>query len=823
MAGSPAQARGTAGSEARLRKLLRLLATAFALASANLIATPAHCSVAGAKGASPLFIVKDGKGAAVIVSSELAGPAERRAAEDLAKYIKLMTGATLPIVSPLEAKATGASARASIWLGKAALQANPGLAERLQSIVKKKPFFRADGIALLRDGDKLYIAGANDESHYFAAAELLRAWGMRWFMPGDFGECAPEERDLAVGTLSLFYAPPFEARSIGVMWLGSTAGLQEFELRNMLVAYRQVPAVGHSLWRYAKGLAGNPFELPLTAPETMEQVARNVAPQYLEGKAISLGMDDGIYASNYPRDKELMALQWDNYSMGWAVTDPMLNLLNGVARRLREQYPASPAQIHFLVYSNMFLPPKRETHLEPTLFPHVAPIDIDPNHAMSDPQSPPKNEYREILAKWVKLAQGRVIIYDYDQGMLVWRDLPNPSHLAFSKDVKTYRDLGIIGFTTETRMALATTFTNLYLRSRLMWNPEEDVDALLDDFHRRFFGPAEAPMRAYWNAIFDAWRNTLVTEHEFFVAPAIYTPELVERLGGLLAQAEETVAPLRSARQLSRNEQLYLERLRFVRLGYETLKSYILMEMAAATQVDYTGAVAAGEAGLRARDALGQMNPAFTTARLEKGTAFWPGEVQQFRDLEAILDGAKGHLVAKLPLEWSFHRDKVGAGRQRGFLDGPVDLTFWNEHKNDYAGDARKDYPDQWETLRTDLYVQAQGVRDPDRQSYTGDLWYRTDIELSRAQVAERPHIRFPGLFNECEFYVNGREAGRRQQNKLWWSNDYRFEWDLQLGSFLQEGRNALALHCHNPHHMGGMFRRPFLYAPSARAEAPPP
>jgi hypothetical protein len=44
--------------------------------------------------------------------------------------------------------------------------------------------------------------------------------------------------------------------------------------------------------------------------------------------------------------------------------------------------------------------------------------------------------------------------------------------------------------------------------------------------------------------------------------------------------------------------------------------------------------------------------------------------------------------------------------------------------------------------------------------------------------------------------------------------NDYRFEWDVSLQDRLQAGGNAIALRCHNPHHMGGMFRRPFLYAP---------
>ncbi|MCQ4188892.1 DUF4838 domain-containing protein, partial [Methylocystis sp. NLS-7] len=146
----------------------------------------------------------------------------------------------------------------------------------------------------------------------------------------------------------------------------------------------------------------------------------------------------------------------------------------------------------------MFLPPARAIVLEPSLYGTLAPIDIDPVHPMDDPQSPPKQQYHTILEQWAKLLQGRLTIYDYDQSMLLWRDLPNPSHQAFQRDVKLYRDIGVLGFTTESRMALATTVTNFYLRGRLMWNPDEDVEALLDDFYGKFFGPAEKPMRDYW-------------------------------------------------------------------------------------------------------------------------------------------------------------------------------------------------------------------------------------------------------------------------------------------------------------------------------------
>jgi hypothetical protein len=774
-------------------------------------------STAGAPDPGSLVIVKEGRSDAAILLSPKAGARERQAALDLAKYIKLMSGAELPVVSaPGEMSAALAGSRPVLVLGQAALDAKPALAAKLSAVLKKKPSLRADGIVLLRDGNKVYAAGGNDESHYFAVAELLRGWGVRWFMPGDFGESVPHETTLSVGRLDIAYAPPFEVRTFWVSWLGEKKGVEPFQLRNMMHGADSVYQAGHALGHYTKGLAKTPFETPLADPNTAEHVSRAAEQEYAAGKDFSLAMEDGIYLSAYPRDKELMLLQWDKYSMRWSVTDPMLQLLNGVAGRLRERHPESRSKIGFLIYSNMFLPPTQVARLEPSLYAMLAPIDIDPNHAMGDPQSPPKNEYRAILSKWAKLTEGRLVIYDYDQSMLLWRDLPNPSHLAFKEDVKRYRDAGVLGFSTESRMALATTGINLYLRGRLMWNPDEDVDALLEDYYARFYGPARAPMRDYWRAIFKAWQDTIVTEHEHFLIPAIYTPQLVARLEAPLRQAENALKPLRQpGRHLADEERLYLERFEFVRLGYETLKAYVAMIEAAATNVDYQAAVVAGERGLQARDALTRANPAFTTTGAESGAAFWPGEVAQYRDVRELIGGGKGRLLATLPLEWSFRRDKERKGVELQFSNGPVDLTYWREHGGDYDLDLRKDYPSsQWEVVKTDMYIQAQGIRDPDRQSYTGDYWYRTEAALTAEQIGAHPHILFPGLVNSCELYLNGKEAARRTQLEPWWFNDQRFEWDVPLDGKVREGVNVIALRCHSLHHLGGMFRRPFLYAP---------
>lgn len=761
---------------------------------------------------APLLIVEAGRPLAQIMIAQDASQAEQAAARDLQKYIEMISGARTPIVTAGVKESGGPT----IWLGEAGLERRPELRRRLAATAKANPVLRADAIVLERIGDAIYLVGSNERSHYFAASELLRRWGVRWFMPGDFGESIPEQQRLEIGDLDYAYAPPFEVRTFWVSWNGSGQGVAEFQLRNMMTPREELPPTGHSLGQYVEDLSASGAKPAWTSMATAEHVARQVEKDFAAGRNLSLGMEDRLYAASAPEDAPLARLQWDKYMLRWSITDPMLTFYNNVAEILQAKHPDSHARIGFLAYSNMTLPPVKEIKAERSLYAELAPIDIDPIHGMDDPDSPPRREYKEMMYRWATVMDGRVAIYDYDQGMLVWRDLPNPSHMAFQQDVQHYRRAGILGVNTETRMALATTFTNLYLRARLLWNPEEDVEALLDDFYVRFYGPAAVPMKEYWSRIFEAWETTIATEHEHFVAPAIYTRRLAAEIEPHLRAAEAAVAPLRQKRELSRNEELYLERLRFTRLGYEVIENHVAMTEAAASNANYRVAVEKGRAGLRARDALTAMNPAFTATTLETGYAFWPGEVQQYAELLPYTNGEKGELVRLLPLEWAFRRDPQGFGYAIGLHKDPVDLTFWAANKDKYDISSRKDYPvSEWEMLRTDVYVQAQGVRHPDRQSFTGDIWYRTELELSSADAAHPLRVRFPGLFNICNLFLNGELIGRRQHKPLWWYNDYRFEWDVPLKG-ARAGANDLALQCGVAHHFGGMFRRPFVYAPLA-------
>jgi hypothetical protein len=213
------------------------------------------------------------------------------------------------------------------------------------------------------------------------------------------------------------------------------------------------------------------------------------------------------------------------------------------------------------------------------------------------------------------------------------------------------------------------------------------------------------------------------------------------------------------------------------------------------------------------------MNPTFTTYKImgENGYAWMPGEVEQMRELAYRLDGANGHLLTETPLAWAFRRDPHDTGLARGWAYTPADLSYWKLHGSDYTLQTRKDYPDEWEMLDTDLYMQGQGIRHADGQSFSGYYWYQTDLNVPSAAKTSHVHLMFPGLFNECWLYVNGVLVAHRPYREPWWrGNDYRFQWDVDLSGKLQPGHNLVTLRGVTFHHFGGMFRRPFLYEPVA-------
>ncbi|WP_254512401.1 DUF4838 domain-containing protein [Anatilimnocola floriformis] len=771
-------------------------------------------ATAGKAGKADLVIATGGKSAAIVLVAPDAGAWEKRAAEDLVTYIERLSGGKPALANTKEAidsalKHTGPQ----LLVGRLALEQKAALRDRLVASAKKKPLLRADAVVRQRDGNRVYLAGNNDDAHYYAVVMLLNEWGCRWYLPTELGECIPRHSELLVGDLDEAYGSPFEVRRYWLSWNGSNDGQAEFSHRNFFNELL-VPN-GHNLAQYTKDLippGKTMFNVPIAEDKTADHVAKQVAPMFAQGKDVQLGMEDGLYSSDSPLDKELMALQYDKHFLMPSATDAFLTFYNKVAERLLKESPNSASRIGFLAYANITLPPVRVQKAARPLVAYLAPIDIDPIHAMNSPLSAPRREYKEILKKWSEVMDGRVVIYDYDQGMMVWRDIPAPSVQMFRHDVKEYQQAGILGVDTESRGAFATIFTNLFYRGQLLWNPEANVDALEKQFYADFFGPAAEPMQAYWTAINKAWAESIVTEHEYHVIPAIYTPELVQQLGKWIDEASKQAAAAEAEKKPW--DKVYLQRLAFMRDSYQVTAEYTAMIRAANTEVDYPAAARHGENALAARERLTALSGTLTTYKVigEHGAAWFPGEVEQYRKLAKLTGGDGGTLVQKLPLQWLFRTDSQKVGVDQNWATAAIDLPAQPTGTVDWH-DVQKSQ-DKWQWLRTDVYAQAQGVVTADHQSYTGQAWYRTEIDLPADKAGAKLQLMFPGLFNEGWLYINGEQVAHRENyNPVWWYNAYEFEWDVPVAGKLKEGKNTIALRINNPHHMGGMFRRPFLYA----------
>lgn len=784
---------------------------------------PIH-GAAKAAGGGDLVVAEHGRSEAVIVVSPGALRWEKRAATDLARSIGLMSG-VMPAVAdtPETIAAALASKKPLLIIGQEALKASPSLQATLDRVAKKNPILHADAIALRREGNRVYLAGTDEDCHYFAVVTLLNQWGCRWYMPTEFGECIPDQPTLKIGRLDVAYAPPFEVRNYWISRNGAQTGVEEFQRRNMMNS--QTVRANQMLVLYAEELfaPGKEGRVPISAESTAAQVAQKVAPMFATGENINLGVAELIFQSQSPADVGLNAGIQDKHFMADSMSDPFMVLYNNVADILQKQFPNSKSKIGILSQANATIPPQRQIAAAKSLVMTLTPINVDPIHGMDDPRAPSRQEYKKMVYRWSEIMDGRLIIGDRDQGMLIWRDLPNPSIQSLRQDIKHYRKAGVLGMSTETFSAFGTTFINLHLRAQLLWNPDADPDAMMAEFYQKFYGPAAKPMAEYWSLIHRAWADTLATEHENFIAPAIYTPELAEQLRKPLEAAEKLVKPLVTKPNPSRNEKLVWERIRFTRLSFGVIESYTAMVTSAARDVDYKAAIAAGEKGLAYRRELTDMNDIFTT-RLgaEELTpplapTTWTGEMAQYRDLAPYTDGTKGALLLKTPLEWAFRRDPNDTGVMSGWAYEPVDLAHWNKVKNRGPVDSHLQSEGNWEMLRTDLYMQAQGVLHPDYQSFTGFAWYRTDIELDASQAGGKVHIRFPGIFNESWLYVNGYLVAHRKQDAMWWMNDYKFEWDVDLSGKLKAGKNTITVRLNCQNHFGGIFRRPFLYTAAGK------
>lgn len=106
----------------------------------------------------------------------------------------------------------------------------------------------------------------------------------------------------------------------------------------------------------------------------------------------------------------------------------------------------------------------------------------------------------EALDKWSKLTD-RIIVWDY---VVNWTHylFPNPNLYKLQPDIKFYVKHGVVGDMPQGNyQSMGGEFSELraYLLAKLLWNPDVNVDSVIDDFLKGYYGKAAPAIRQYIN------------------------------------------------------------------------------------------------------------------------------------------------------------------------------------------------------------------------------------------------------------------------------------------------------------------------------------
>jgi hypothetical protein len=428
------------------------------------------------------------------------------AAEDL---ITLQAAVDL---SDMTAKIAGAQPAADLSTD-AAVSEEPLLVVGRHNAIAQKIFTDADfeglgddGFLIRSSGPHILIAGRTPRGTMYGVNWFLdRKLGVRWLSP-DFTYW-PSTPDIVLPAQRERQVPRFDFREV----LSAEANDKVWRQRNLMNgeshgnSYLETPpaiASWNRSWA-SQGIIANFYEL--LPPKTYQ----GSHPDWYAGGQLAM-MNPAMRAEmarivverlrKVPDYKSVWFAIHDN-DWGWDMdgasaafaarhgghpSAPRLDMMIDVANRVRAVLPG--ARLAFNAYHWSFTPPEGMTVPDYIM---VYPMTIHVNYR--DALNGPANAaLGRDLAGWNAIAK-HVLVWDHITNFAGFIQ-PTPNLLPIAGSIRFLASLpnveGYMGEGSFNTQGGEFAALRAWMISRLLWNPEENVDALIDEFCKRFYGPA---------------------------------------------------------------------------------------------------------------------------------------------------------------------------------------------------------------------------------------------------------------------------------------------------------------------------------------------
>ncbi len=456
------------------------------------------CATMPKQPSNDLLIAANGRSEYRIVLPLTASPAQKYAAEELQRFIREMSGASLSIISETE-RATPRE----ILLGNAR---NPSKIDWQK--------LGDEGYSLRTVGEKIIVAGSPKRGTLYGVYALLEEqWGCRWF--SSKVSRIPKRQRLTLPSLDTTYVPPLEYREPfytdafdgdwaarnrmnsahsrleskhggKIMYQGFVHTFNELVPLNLYDSHPEY-------FPLIKGKRTNGYvQRCLTHPDVVRIATENVRKwlrEHPEANIVSVSQNDTY---NYCECIGCAAL--DTVEGSHAGT--MLAFVNQVATAIEKEYPN--VAIDTLAYQYTRNPTKK-IRPRPNVIVRLCSIECCFAHPLASDECPENRKFREDMIGWSKLTQ-RLYVWDYVTNFAHYL-MPFPNFDTLAPNVKFFTEHGVVGIFEEGNYSIGGggEFAELraYVLAKLLWNPNSDAEAVMNEFLDGYYGRAAQPIRGY--------------------------------------------------------------------------------------------------------------------------------------------------------------------------------------------------------------------------------------------------------------------------------------------------------------------------------------
>ena len=505
------------------------------------------------------FLVKDGRANAEIVIADDSPRSVQFAAEELQTYIEKMSGARLQIVIETADRESKGLGSIPIYVGESVATRRTGVtaqglkrdAFRMLSgndwlalvgndeeFVPIEPWARNHGQwaagkqaewealadhpwenplarRIYKDYNKhLDLWSFDHRGSLNAVYAFLRELGVRWYMPGELGEVVPRLHDIALPEINRTVRPAFEIRSVSRPMIGSNEiedalwylrigandqyGILHHGQRNLTEHPEQRAAHPEYYVQLADGKRDNQSKTAnacLSSEGFFQETvafARLMFDHY-DVPIVSVMPHDGFTHCQCDECRDQIRL--DQGASGRS-SDYVWDFVVRVANELAKTHP--DRKVFCGAYSSYRLPPQTIDKLPDNVW-----VQITNGRPIRELDDDVHQSTAEIREQWLAKTNNPLsVTLNYtpftNRGAyrpqywphIIARGIQASHDVVWREDVWLSSGKGGLHYPGMAHL-------NPYVISRFWWNPHQDVNALLEEYTRLFYGPAAEQMLAF--------------------------------------------------------------------------------------------------------------------------------------------------------------------------------------------------------------------------------------------------------------------------------------------------------------------------------------